>query len=427
MGTFRITELARRFGLARSTLLHYDNLGLLKPGARTAADYRLYTERDLARLERICAFREAGLGLADIALLLESDGEETAILERRLREIGQEAASLRAQQRVLAGMLRTAAAGSGAPGLDGELWLELRRACGLDREAMVRWHREFERRSPRGHHDFLTDLGLSENEVVHIRMLTKNIEGNREAMKCFNELFDELPRQGPGSDESTVRALGLAKGLPAKPRVLDVGCGSGRPTRILARQLNPAILAIDSRRPLLERLERDAALEGLEIETRELSMFDMPFDPESFDLIWAEGSLFILGLERGLAELRPLLASGGILAFTEMCLFEADPPAELRRWFDEVYPEVKTVEQVRVLSQEAGYERIGDFKLPDSVWWDDYYTPMLAKIEVLKASNSGVQEAQEVYARCQLEAQMHRKHSKYYGYAFFVLRKEHSR
>lgn len=42
----------------------------------------------------------------------------------------------------------------------------------------------------------------------------------------------------------------------------------------------------------------------------------------------------------------------------------------------------------------------------------------LAKIEVLKARNSGVLEAQEVYARCQLEAQMHRKHSKYYGYAF---------
>ncbi|MBK8800490.1 MAG: MerR family transcriptional regulator [Fibrobacteres bacterium] len=258
MGTFRITELAKRFGLARSTLLHYDRLGLLKPGVRTAADYRLYTEADLVRLERICAFREAGLGLADIALLLDSDGEETGILERRLREIGQEVASLRAQQRVLAGMLRTAAAGSSAPGLDGELWLELRRACGFDREAMVRWHREFERRSPRGHHDFLTGLGLSENEVVHIRMLTKNIEGNQEAMKCFNELFDELPRQGPGSDESTVRALGLAK------------------------------------------------------------------------------------------------------------------------------------------------------------------------IEVLKASNSGVLEAQEVYARCQLEAQMHRSHAKSYGYAFFVLRKESS-
>lgn len=422
METYRITELARRFDLARSTLLHYDHIGLLRPGGRTGAGYRVYTGSDLARLERICAFREAGLGLSDIALLLDRDGAEAGILERRMREIGQEVASLRAQQRVLAGLLRTCAVGEGDAGLDQELWLDLRKACGLDREGLVRWHREFERRSPQGHHDFLLGLGLSESEAVHIRLLTKNVEGNREAMDRFDELFDELPRQGPGSDESTARALGLAKGLPARPRVLDLACGSGRPTRILARRLG-AVLAIDSRRPLLDRLARDAALEGLEIETREISLFDMPFEEESFDLVWAEGALFILGLARGLAEIRPLLARGGILAFTEMCLFEADPPSELMGWFDEVYPDVKTVDQVRALALEAGYEPVGDFRLPDGAWWDDYYTPMLERIEVLKTRNAGSPKAQEVYARCEREARMHREHSKSYGYQFFVLGK----
>lgn len=59
MEGYRITELARRFGLARSTLLHYDHIGLLPPGGRTAVGYRVYTSGDLARLERICALREA--------------------------------------------------------------------------------------------------------------------------------------------------------------------------------------------------------------------------------------------------------------------------------------------------------------------------------------------------------------------------------
>lgn len=62
--------------------------------------------------------------------------------------------------------------------------------------------------------------------------------------------------------------------------------------------------------------------------------------------------------------------------------------------------------------------------LPDSSWWDDYYTPMLARLQELKIQNAGVPEAQEVYARCEVEVEMFRKYSKSYGYAFFVLRKE---
>ena len=73
METYRISELARRFGLSRSTLLYYDRLGLLRPSGRSQADYRQYSEDDLSRLERICFFRQAGLSLAEIARLLESE------------------------------------------------------------------------------------------------------------------------------------------------------------------------------------------------------------------------------------------------------------------------------------------------------------------------------------------------------------------
>lgn len=88
MATYRITELGRRFGLSRSTLLYYDRIGLLRPSGRTQADYRLYMQEDLARLERICFFREAGLSLSEIACLLENAGNDSLVLERRLREIG---------------------------------------------------------------------------------------------------------------------------------------------------------------------------------------------------------------------------------------------------------------------------------------------------------------------------------------------------
>lgn len=423
MDTYRIGELGKRFGLARSTLLHYDHIGLLRPGGRTGADYRAYTEADMARLERICFFREAGLGLADIARILDDSGEEAGVLERRLREIGREVASLRMQQRVLAGMLRTVAGGMNASGLVMDLWLDLQKACGMDKTALRRWHLEFERRSPTGHHDFLLGLGLSEKEVIQIRMLTKSIEENGNAMKHFYELFDELPRQGPGCDEATNRALDLVRGLPRKPRVLDVGCGSGAQSRVLARCLGTSILAIDNHRPLLDRLEREAARDHLDIEARELSMFDMPFDEESFDLIWAEAAIFIVGLAKGMEEFRRFLAPNGHLAFTEMCLFDADPPGELRQWFDDVYPDIRTIDQVREMAERAGYDVVDSFRLPDGAWWDDYYTPMLARMAELGIRNADVPDAQDVYARLETEIDMFRRHSASYGYAFFVLRK----
>lgn len=97
MDNLRITALGRRFGLSRSTLLYYDRIGLLRPSGRSEADYRLYSHADCDRLARICAFREAGLSLDDIAKLLDADTPQGPILERRLGEIGQAMTALKAQ------------------------------------------------------------------------------------------------------------------------------------------------------------------------------------------------------------------------------------------------------------------------------------------------------------------------------------------
>ena len=423
MKTFRISELGRCFNLSRSTLLYYDRIGVLRPSGRSQADYRLYTQQDLARLERICSFRAAGLGLAEIAQLLENANSDHSILEKRLREIGREAAALKSQQRLIVGMLKTAAGGLEVSGLDRELWLSLQKACGLDETALKRWHIEFERRAPGAHHDFLMSLGLSEKEALQVRMLTKNVEDNTMRMKYFFELFEDLPRQGPGCRQGTLKALALLKDLPVKPNVLDIGCGCGMPTQILAQELKTKILAIDNHRPFLDHLDRTTAQKGLEIETRELSMIDMPFDEASFDLLWCEGAIFAIGLARGLKDFRNYLKLGGYLVFSEICWFVSDPPLEAKAFFDKVYADIKTLDEVRQMAVDNGYRVIESFKLPDSAWWDDYYTPMLEHIEVLKLKNAAIAEAEAVYAACDLEAEMFRRHSKSYGYVFFALQK----
>lgn len=423
MKTYRISEVGRRFGLSRSTLLYYDRIGLLRPDERTRADYRLYSADDLERLERVRALRETGLPLGDISRILDAPGEENSILERRLRSIGQEISTLKVQQRLVAGMLRTTTSSQESSGLDQELWAGLRSACGLDEAALRRWHAEFEQRSPQRHHDFLTGLGLSEKEAIQVRMLTRDVGGNRSEMEFFHELFDDLPRQGPGCAAATLRALSMAQPLPHRPRILDIGCGCGLPTRLLARRLRAPILAIDDHRPVLERLERAASRERLPIETREMSMLDMAFESESFDLLWAEGALFVIGIERGLREFRRLLAPSGVIAFTEMCLFGDDIPSELRSWFAEVYPGIRSVDGVRSLVTESGYDMIGSFELPEDAWWDDYYTPMIERMQELRGRNSGIAAAEAVYARCEREVEMFWRHSRCYGYAFFVARR----
>jgi SAM-dependent methyltransferase len=268
----------------------------------------------------------------------------------------------------------------------------------------------------------LLSFGISEKEALLIRKWSAAME-NSMTMNYFYELFGKLPRQGPGCRDATLRALGLLVDLPTNPKVLDIGCGSGMQTLVLAEELNTKIIAIDNHRPLLDALNLSARQACLNIETRELSMVEMPFAQESFDLLWAEGSIFIIGLLRGLRDFSRYLKPGGYLAFTELCWFGDDPHAEVKAFFAAAYPDMKTIPEVCQLAADSGYRISDSFNLPDSAWWDDYYTPMLARIEELKRHNAGMAEAEEVYARLEAEIDTFRRHSACYGYTFFVLRK----
>jgi len=168
MKTYSISRLARAFGLSRSTLLYYDRIGLLSSSGRTGSGYRCYTEKDFRRLERICYFREAGLTLKEIRSVLSSGGKPgVKLLDQRMRETAATIVDLKNQQRALAGML-SRLAGASAP-VDVNLWVEMLEAAGMDDKARKRWHTEFERRAPEGHHEFLLSLGIPREEVAAIR------------------------------------------------------------------------------------------------------------------------------------------------------------------------------------------------------------------------------------------------------------------
>lgn len=165
-----VGQLARRFGLSRSTLLYYDSIGLLSPSERSPANYRLYSRADVERMERIDLYRKAGLPLADIARILRAGGgERRRALEARLGALHREIGALRRQQRVVLALLKSAGRLARTRYLDKERWVAILRATGMSEDDMRRWHVEFERSSPDAHRDFLESLGIAESEIERIR------------------------------------------------------------------------------------------------------------------------------------------------------------------------------------------------------------------------------------------------------------------
>src|SRR5262249_10882823 len=120
-----------------------------------------------------------------------------------------------------------------------------------------------------------------------------------DAIEAAYALQDGLPRNAPGSDALTREALARLGPFRAAPRVLDLGCGRGRSTRVLAATLGRAaqIVAVDVHAPFLDALRRDLVADGLAtpVETRCVSMETCGERPGSVDLIWSEGAAYAIG------------------------------------------------------------------------------------------------------------------------------------
>lgn len=177
MKTYSISQLARSFGLSRSTLLYYDRIGLLRAPERTAAGYRVYTEHEHERLSQICMYRDAGMPLADVREILSGDAAPNIkILEKRVRELGAQILRLRSQQHLIIAMLKNMTGNAYAPALDKEMWVKMLAAAGMDEASMATWHAEFEHRAPEAHYELLLSLGIPEAEAKQIREWSRGMK-----------------------------------------------------------------------------------------------------------------------------------------------------------------------------------------------------------------------------------------------------------
>ena len=188
-----------------------------------------------------------------------------------------------------------------------------------------------------------------------------------------------------------------------KPHILDVGCGSGIPTIALAKLSEGKITGIDTDQRLLDRLEKRAKELGLSnrVFTKNRSLFSLDFPNETFDIIWAEGSIHIIGFEKGLKEWRHLLKPRGFLV---------------------VHDSVKTVLNELDILSSLGYELINHFELPEDAWLKEYCIPLerLIKERREKAKDA---EMLKMLERYQNEVNMIRSNPKDNVSAFYIMQK----
>ena len=240
----------------------------------------------------------------------------------------------------------------------------------------------------------------------------------------FFELFSGLPRQGPEPAASTRRALGLVPGIGPETRMLDIGCGTGAQTLVLAQSSSSRIVAVDNHPPFIDALNREADELGItdRLEARVADMRCLDFADGSFDLIWCEGAIYNVGVETGLRDWCRLLRCNGHVALTEVCWRKPEPPTECAAFWNREYQAIRDTSALLEAVEACGYETVGHFPLPVSAWWDDYYRPLQDNLTAFRNRHRDAPDAQELADQLQHEIDIWHAYSEFYGYEFLVLR-----
>lgn len=239
---------------------------------------------------------------------------------------------------------------------------------------------------------------------------------------AFFHIFRDLPRYAPGSAATTREALRRLGPLPPRPRVIDLGCGNGASTLVLARALDgPPIVGVDLHRPFLDELDVAAARAGLadRVRTRCADFAALTDPPASYELLWSEGAIYHLGVAAGLRRWRPLLAPGGRAAISELVWLVDDPPSAAAAFWREEYPAMTSDAGTRAAIATAGWTVDDAFALPPAAW-EGYYAPLAARLDQLAP---GADDAlRDAIAAVRREIDVWAAHAAAFGYLFYLLR-----
>lgn len=387
---YRISELAGKVGLSRSTLLYYEKQGLLH-GTRQTNGYRCYSDKDVQRLYLLQQLQAGGLTLKECKSFLDSKVERT-VLEKRLQQLDKEIAQKQQARDLLAALL-----GEGS---------------------LRPWHQQTDKLAPDAHLDWLKQQGFNEQQALHLKWLSKDMNAHDQYMADFMTVFQALERWGPGTDADSLKALSQ---LPATPTsIIDIGCGKGFSTCLLAQHTQAEIVAVDNEQSALDKLGQRLAEQGLDarVTLSCASMTELPFSPASFDCIWSEAAAYIMGTEQALIQWRPLLKDTGHMVLSDLVWLTGAPSRDAAEFWNGEYPDMQTVEKRLSQIRQAGFKVIDHFTLSEQAW-DDYYQPLKARVAEVKTSLPD----STAIADFEREIAIYERYLGEFGYHMFILQK----
>lgn len=166
----KITDLAKKFGITRTSILYYEREGVLMPAVRAANGYRWYGNNEIEKLEKIMSYRSFGIPVSQLTSLLSNNNYDSQkkILNDQFNILEKEIQQLRLKQKAIVQFM-------GQPELlDNKVitinqWKKIMSDAGLDENDMINWHAHFEKTEPEAHLQFLKSLNINSLEINRIR------------------------------------------------------------------------------------------------------------------------------------------------------------------------------------------------------------------------------------------------------------------
>jgi trans-aconitate methyltransferase len=236
-------------------------------------------------------------------------------------------------------------------------------------------------------------------------------------------LFGGMEKLGPGGNAHTLHVLRL---LPEQEFgvVVDAGCGTGRQTMALAKELSTLIHAVDSCEPFLDDLVRrakEAKIERL-VQVHCMNMKDIPQIFQDIDLLWSEGAAYNIGFSNALATWAPALIPDGFAVVSELSWLKQQAPDAVREFFRSCYPDMQSVQHNMAFAESAGYKVLTTYTLPRQAWVDGYYDILAPRAKALLDHPD--LSVRDFAAETVREIEVFRCSEDSFGYVFYVLQRD---
>ena len=194
------------------------------------------------------------------------------------------------------------------------------------------------------------------------------------------EFHKDAERQGPGNGEATRKALQYIPELGKNARILDIGCGTGAQTMVLAKNTKAQIIAVDMLQEFLDKLQEKIDRKNLSnrVVIKQGLMDNLDFQEKSFDVIWSEGAIYNIGFEKGLLEWKKYLKDNGYIVVSEISWLTDNRPKEIEEYWANAYPEIDTIDM------EATAEELREIEDRIEIMGDPSHVKNLSKQEFVQ-------------------------------------------